>query len=542
MPRDPHNSDQLTIALLPSRRAWLWAMLPTCLLFGGVLIVRAAEESASTETAAPAAVAPAAASSDTQAKDAAGSTDSPRAAVDAKPAAAKEEVLPALAPYSVLLRGHVPTDSQIDPRFRSRVLDEIATDLRASMGQMWTTTLEMAVDGQPASVTAIETLKVEDMTARYGESTYDKVILAGVAISGSAWTIAAREWDAAGRTLGPAYVETTFDARLVSALAAGLIRKSFRAVCRIEDVQEGVVIAAARGGEFPPGDPESIPFKPGDLLIPFVRYYDREHKLQQIRDLPWTYVRVKTVERARMECETVSAFRTPLSGSRRRMEIYAIAARPVFPATRLILAPRGDASDPLPGCRVELFDRLPTADDPVEDRIELLTDRRGSIVINADPTRPLWHVLVHSGKAILGRVPIIPGLVETATLAIPDDSARLSVEGALSVVEGELIDAVSRRNVLMSLTRRAAKARKWENVDKYLEQLQSVPDYDAFRERIASIELPAAQAAKQLKDRVAESRVRKMCSDLTQAASGHLDADKIREFKIEMAELKQAAK
>ena len=171
-----------------------------------------------------------------------------------------------------------------------------------------------------------------------------------------------------------------------------------------------------------------------------MRYYDREHKLQQIRDLPWTYVRVKAVERARMECETVSAFRTPLSGSRRRMEIYAIAARPVFPATRLILAPRGDASDPLPGCRVELFDRLPTADDPVEDRIELLTDRRGSIVINADPARPLWHVLVHSGKAILGRVPIIPGLVETATLAIPDDSARLSVEGALSVVEGELID------------------------------------------------------------------------------------------------------
>lgn len=496
--------------------------------------------------AAPAATAPAAESTGAPSSNPdAGVAAAPGADVTAaapKPAAKPADPEPALTPYSVLVRLHVPQTDEIDKAFRTRLLSALASDLRTSMAQMWTTLVELPDDGRYATADALHDLTPAELIAQFGDAAFDKVIFAGVTRSGSCWSLATREWDASGRTAGPVYRDATCDTRLVAPLIAGLVRQAFRPIARIEDVDGALVVAAARAGEFPPDDPAATPFKPGDLLIPYVRSYDKERKLQQIRDLPWTYVRVKTVERARLECETVSAYRTPLSGSRRRMEIYVIAARPTFASTRLVIAPRGDASDPLPGCRVELLYRLPTADDPVDDRLKLLTDRRGAIVVDVDPARPLRYVLVHSGKAVLGRVPFIPGLVETATLAIPDDSARLSVEGALSVLEGELIDAVSRRSVLMARARRAAKARKWDDVDAFLQQLQSVPDYEAFRERVAAVQVPAVQAAKELNDRVAESRIKKMCADLQQSASGHLDADKIREFRIEMAELKQAAK
>lgn len=470
--------------------------------------------------------------------------ETPAAAATPAPAPLKPppEPEPGLKPYSVLVRLNVPAETQLDAAFRDRLLATVRSQLRTDMGQLWTTEIEFVVDGRSASAEALAAIDPAALTSEFKDAGFDKVFLSCVGLSGSQWSLAAREWDAASQTAGAVQTASTFDIRNVAVLAATVIERAFRPIARIEAVEGNLVITAVRGGEFPPADPAAAPFKAGDLLTPFVRYYDRERVLQQIRELPWTYLRVKSVERSRMECETVSAYRTPLAGSRRRMELLAIAARPVFASTRVVIAPRGNAEDPLPGCRVELLNRLPTADDPVADRQQLITDRLGSIVVNANAEQPLQHILVHSGKSVLGRVPFVPGMVETVTLAIPDDSARLAVEGALSVLEGELIDAVARRSVLIARTRRAAKARKWEDVDTFLEQLQTVPDYEKFRERVMSIQLPAVQAAKEQNDRVAESRIKKMCADVQQSASAHLDADKIREFRIEMTELKAAAK
>jgi len=518
----------------PARRRAILAIATAIVVVGaGFAAVRAQAPADTAEGSAPATEAAA-----TPAAPA--TTETPAAA--AAPAKPKAEPPAALTPYSVLVRLHVPVSPQIDAAFRNRLLASTAAELRTALGQMWTTEIAFVVDSRSATTDSLAGMDAAALTAEFKDAGFDKVFLGGVRPAGSQWSIAVREWDAASQSAGPVHSESTFDVRNLHALTAAVIEQAFRPVARIEQVEGNLVITSIRAGEFLPGDPAAVPFKQGDLLTPFVRYYDRERVLQQIRDLPWTYLRVKDVERARMECETVSAYRTPLSGSRRRMELMAIAARPTFESTRVIIAPRGNAEDPLPGCRVELLNRMPTAQDPVADRQKLLTDRLGSIVVKVDPEHPLQHVLVHSGKSVLGRVPFMPGLAETVTLAIPDDAARLSVEGALSVLEGELIDAVARRSVLMARTRRAAKARKWEDVDRFLEQLTTVPDYEKFRERVMSVQLPAVQAAKEQNDKVAEARIKKMCADVQQSAAGHLDADKLREFRIEMAELKQAAK
>ena len=447
---------------------------------------------------------------------------------------------PDLTPYAVLVRLNVPIDAEVDARFRDRFLEEFTASLRAGMGQMWTTTVELSSDPRAVSTPALARVSAEALTEEFVESGYDKVFLAGAVRSGSCWSMIAREWDAASQTPSPVDEASTHDSRQAPVLAADLLVRVVRRVARNERVDGKLGGTTSRAGECAAADAEYTPFVEGDLLTPFVRYYDRDRVLQQIRDLPWTFLRVSAVERARMECESVSAFGNPLSGSRRRMDLMAIAARPASDSTRLVIAPRGDATDPLPGCRVEVLNRVPTSEDPVEDRLQLLTDRRGAIVLTADPEHPLQHVLVLSGKALLARVPLIPGLEETMTLAIPDDAARLSVEGSLSVLEGELIDAVARRSMLMARARRASKARNWEEVAQFVEELDSVPDSEEPRERVAAVQVPAVQAAGAHGARVDESRIKKMCSDLQQAASGHLDFEKIREFRIEMDELRRA--
>ena len=242
-----------------------------------------------------------------------------------------------------------------------------------------------------------------------------------------------------------------------------------------------------------------------------------------------------------MLCHVVSTFRrSPLAGSRRRVELMGIAARPLLSETELTLVPRVDPLNPLVGHRVDVMDRFPTVDDPVEDRLTLLTDRRGVIVVPADSDAPLRHVLVHSGGAVLASVPFIPGLERRTTLELPDDTARLSVEGELQMMEDDLIDVVASRAVIMSRARGAARGGRWDDVDGFLDELDELPTFEQFDQRLTAVRVPARQTARELRDRIAESRIVRLCREFREVAETRLSADIIREFHTEMDELRSA--
>jgi hypothetical protein len=223
------------------------------------------------------------------------------------------------------------------------------------------------------------------------------------------------------------------------------------------------------------------------------------------------------------------------------VELMAIRARPLLPATNLRLTPRNDPLNPMVGFRVDALDRMPTQEDPVADRLSLTTDRRGRVTLPADAAKPLRHLLVHSGQSVLARVPFVPGLVDRIELGTPNDTARLEVEGALSLIEGELIDNLARRGVLMARARKAAASEKWDDVDLFIKDFNALPELPAVEQRIAAIETPAVQTARQLKDRVAEARIKRMCREIREIAAKNLDPDRIKEFRDEMVELRNVS-
>lgn len=446
-----------------------------------------------------------------------------------------------VTPYVVLVSLSFQGDASIGARLRESVTASVPTLLRSRLGQMWTLTVRDDRQVSPPTRSVLERLDTDDLNARFVPGEFDKVILLTVSRQGSAYEVAGREWDRNSRTAGPAVVRETCDRRRVNEVVAGVASEVFRPIAMIHEVGEEVIELGIRAGEFLAPDEDQLQFQTGDYLIVYFRYLDRQRDVRQIQFVPWTFLQVDSVERARMLCHVVSTFRrNPLGGSRRRVELMGIAARPLLDATELTLVPRVDPLNPLVGHRVDVMDRLPTVDDPVEDRVTLLTDRGGTVVVPADPAKPLRHALVHSGGEVLASVPFIPGLERRASLELPDDTPRLDVEGELQMMQDELIDVVASRSVIMARARQAARAGKWDEVDRFRDELDALTTFEDMDRRLNNIRVTADQTARRLGDRIAQSRIARLCREFREVAESRLAANIIQDFHTEMDQLRTA--
>jgi hypothetical protein len=460
---------------------------------------------------------------------------------EAKPAAPVE--LPwQLRPYNVLISVGFAEHPSFDAGFRAGVLHVVHDRLRARLGQMWDMTLAEDELLLPVSRNGLERLSAEQLNARFLPAGHDKVFLVGIEKAGSRYAIYGREWDGSSQSVGPVAGRDTFDRRLVADALAAQIHELFRPLATLTAVDNDVAEMLIRAGEYLPADPSAAQFEPGDMLTNFQRYLDRKREVRRIQSFPWTYFSVLEVDRARMTCAIISAFRSPIAGSRRRVDVLGLAARPVVPQTELKLVPRSDHRNPLIGVRVDVLDRLPTKDDPVDERLGLVTDRRGVVAVPAHVEQPLRYLLVQSGQSTLARVPCIPGLEPALTLEVPDDTGRLTVEGELAVLQGELIDIVSRRAVLMARAKQAARVSKWQEADQFSTQLDALPDLQKVEQRLSVVRLQGVQTAEKNGDRVAKARVQRMCADIAALATRHLDPEKAKQFREEMQELRAASK
>lgn len=442
-------------------------------------------------------------------------------------------------PYRVRVSLAVENRPEFGQSFAERLPQTVTARLQVRFGQMWNVVAESTNSWAPVSLDVLSRFDDEELNDAFLPTENDKVFLVGIARRHGAYAVFAREWDRNSRAAGPVLTRSTYDRRLVADVVSDLIHDLFRPIALATSVDDAGVDLLIRAGEYLTPDAASLPFREGDYLTTYFRYLNRQRELRQLQHVPWTYLRVDTVDRARLRCRVVSTFRrSPLGGARRRVELIGMRARPLFDHTALRMAPRGSTSIPMAGYRVDVMDRMPTADDAVEDRLSLTSSRRGVVEIPSFPEEPLRHLLVHSGKSVLARVPMIPGLEREMTLNPPSDRARLRVEGALAMLEGDLIDTVARRAVLMVRARTSANAGQWDQVDRFIAQLKSLPDHDRFESQITAIRTPAVETSRRLGDRVAAMRINRMCDDLQEVATEHLDPEKIRDFELEIAELK----
>ena len=464
------------------------------------------------------------------------SSDQGRAAKQtAQPPAPLPDVL---RPYRVQVIVSIQDDTTLPAATQSHWARDIQSQLQSRFRQMWDVTVRLADSRQQLTDSHIASLTEESPWLTERKEVLDKLMLLSITVDGGRLMLVGREYDVTTRTLGEVHRQQILDRRQLPAEVATMLSAAFRPIVNVDIIEENKIECLMRAGELPPQDPALSQLRPGDYLVPYLRYLDRDQNVRMIQDIPWTFLQVEDLTRSRVRLSQISAFRAPIPASRRRVEVVALRVRPFLPSTEIFVYPRGRRGSPLAGVRCQVTDRLPTEEDPVTDRLRLSTDRLGIVTIPADRKRVLSYLQIYSGEALLARVPLIPGRVRHLELEVPDDSARLNVEGEVDLLAGELIDVVATREVLMARARGAANQSKWDDVDRFLKDLGQLPTQEQFLSQVETLQVQAVYAARQAKDRVAESRIKRLCAGIRESATQHLDPFRIVDFRQEMASLR----
>ena len=449
------------------------------------------------------------------------------------------------------------------------VLDETHRAAQRCVGEMWQLHVESIAWLQPVSAKGLARLDVTKLShskvvvdaASVREQTratvdadagnvghdgepVDVWFVVALQAARPGYRIDVRSWQPEIQVVTEAVGVHVTDPRDVSVAILKLCRLAFRPLGVVEDVDGKTARVRLQAGSLAAPDEAFALVQPNDSFVPSIAVRNREQRIEKLQSIPWTYLTATEVDGARVTCEIGSGLRSPIGGKQRgRIETIAVAVHPQHATTRLELATQAKPSLPLVAHRVELRSSsvIPKPDNDAarEEHLlrELLTDRRGLVVIPTDSERPLVWLFAYSGQHLLARVPFVPGSVADARLEVPDDAARLTAEADVQMLQGELVDAVAVRNTQFATIRSAAKKSDWKQVRAKLADLSKLTDPKSFLDRLAAIRVPAVNAAKARRDRAAEVRINRLCDEMAELIRQYLNEDKLKLFREEMAEL-----
>jgi len=316
--------------------------------------------------------------------------------------------------------------------------------------------------------TGLESLRMEDLPKDCVK--YDKVFCVAVTPGATGYEVAARELDVRSQVFGPVQ---RFDALQVCKLRDVIMRalvQVFTPLANVVESQAREATLRLRGGKLPTREIQLQVLKPGDVLQPLIRYNAREGNVRKIVPVPWTFLVVDQFDPTRFHCVIHSALFNPLSGRLRgRVEQLALLVRPLGDSTRLVITSREAPQEPLAGYLIY-------TQPPDSKKTTLLgqTDLAGSItLVRGDDL--LRRIIVKSGKKLLARLPIVPGLEPELTAGIPRDTERLEAEGYTIGVQDDLIDLVTRRRILIEKGEKAISEGDLKEASRLLAELRSLP-------------------------------------------------------------------
>lgn len=431
---------------------------------------------------------------------------------------------------------------------------EVDQALSRSVGLLWQADIEELAGLVRRDGDVLARWTTAEVQQRCVDEDVDFWFLVTVHNQGARREIAVRAWQPRFEWVSPVQRASFFEPRETAAEIVKTCWRLFRPQVLIEHVDQNAVRLRIPAGDLQPADPAYQLFQPGDCLIPWMLYYDKNQTIKRRQELPWTYVRLDDIQGPLATGTVQSGLRTPLAGKTRgRIDKVAVASRPVYPHTRLQIGVQNQPSRVLAGYPLELRPKLPEpkpddaaeqkADDaeaepPVkEDVRKLLTDRLGEATLTPVAEHKMTWVYIYSGELLLARVPFVPGSLPFMRLEVPDDSVRLQVEGELQVLQSELINFVAERNTLIAAVRGASKKGDWLRVSLLRKQLDELPPKQIFLSKLAGIRVPAVNAAKANKDRNGQVRVERLCKDVAELVDRYLDPEKLRLITDEIDQL-----
>ncbi|WP_417392256.1 hypothetical protein [Gimesia sp.] len=475
-----------------------------------------------------------------------------------------------LQPYRTRIEIACDPESRLDEYERRQLLSRLHQIIERSVGEKWL----LHAPGPPQAETTVGIfenhwlplctstgllrLQPDQILARYPQQPFEKLFLIVVEPAGIGYRISGREFDYYSQRLSPLSENITYEKQFLAETTFDLLRDLFSSVVSIETVEGEQVTVSEQASQFLTPDPGVATLEINSFLLPFFRYLNRDREVKNIQMIPWTYLSIQEMNRKHATCSVTSGLRGILDGSRRRVEMLALAVQPRFQATELSLIPRGTSTQTYAGMKVQLSPLNPQEvrqlqieakkeseetkkplREPDYVTGEFLTNRSGTIEIDADPQQPLIWLYIRSGNALVANVPYLPGIDSQISIQIPDDRIRLSVEGELAVLNGELIEAVAELSMKMSHIRKWAKSEEWTKVETGIRELESeLSPRKIFQDKLNVIRVSAVEAAQAQNNRTAQARIASLCRETENRIDRFLSPTGIIDLKTEIQDLK----
>lgn len=428
------------------------------------------------------------------------------AKLDTKPADVPPPPRMELQPYRVRITVAFDEHPSLTARVRHDILAELATWVDRTFGEMWIAVVDENRWLAPENEEGLSRLTWASLETQLADKELDKAFVLCISGHGSVLQVCGREWDRMTQQLSVRQERMVADRRALTDELGVLIRNLFRPLVLVESADAGACRVRVRAGEFPAADPSAEQLAKGNFFLPLMRFFNKDREVTQIQTIPWTYLLVESGDRGRGQCSIHTGLRAPVGKNSKRVEYWAIGMRPAFPETRIRLTPHNNPTKPLIGYQVNVYERQtllpvqqaspdaanpsgdqsstpaakaseatksdqaesgkelpkpagPLLDTPFKKVLELVTDRRGCVNVPLNPEKPLIWLYVSSGGNLLGRFPFIPGVAQSITAELPDDSLRLQIESQLELLRAELIDSVARRALLFARERGSENGR-----------------------------------------------------------------------------------
>ncbi|NLE39711.1 MAG: hypothetical protein GX621_16960 [Pirellulaceae bacterium] len=384
-------------------------------------------------------------------------------------AAARAQSVWELTPYRVRLIVALAPSAELTSELAARVRQGLSERAEAVVGAKWD--LEV-LDPEPrlrhrilADVSALE---FEDLPS--DSDAFDKVVCVAVVPGPTGHEVQARELDVRTRVFSRVVRLPVWQtAKLLDTIFRAVI-DGFTPLARVVGTQGQQVTLRLRAADLPTRDPSLPQVAPGDVFQPMIRYEDRAGKLRKAISIPWTFLVVEQCDDEAFTAALHSALTSPMSGRHRgRVDPLALAVRPTGDTTRVVLTGRVEPYPILANYKIyeqELNSR--------KTRLLGQTDMTGAINVGRGDA-PLRLLVVKSGRVLLARLPVVPGLEPELTAEIRDDDQRLVVEGFANAMQFQLIDLIIQQRIVSKYVEDFLNEGKIKEAEKLVAELRAFP-------------------------------------------------------------------
>ena len=433
-----------------------------------------------------------------------------------------------LSPYRIQVFVAFAPLPELTPPLQDDFRNRLTERIDALVGAPWDVTVTPAAPELAHAITrSIDSVTIESLLK--DSLAFDKVMLLAVTVGPEGHRVAVRELDLQTRLWSTTAVRAVWQLTKLRDAAVSAVLDAFAPLAQISRVKEADVTLRPKAWGLPPRDPSLRCIVAGDAFRPVVRYNDREGNPRRITEIAWTFLTIESFSADVVEARLITGLRSPLSG-RRRGRVQSLALRIVPPrsASTLTLKSRSGSESVLPGYDVY-------AHPPDSKRTTLVgrSDWQGRVTV-PPAENALRVLLVKNGGEILARLPLVPGLQSECVAPIADDDGRLEAEGFITGLQEELVDLVTRREVLLARIEARLEDDKLDDdkldeAAKMIDEVQRLPAAEEF-----SLRLKTRRAKIRTDDDATQAKINALFDDTQKLIHKHLGIDEIEELSQQL--------